>query len=1158
MSSSSAAKLLALLLVLAILVLAGWLTFSRPGDEGTREAPRPDEARAAAPAQAADATLDAPPAPAEPPVEDETRLAGASGAGRAALDTPAHPWNEEATVWIEGTVVVPSGAPADDELTVVAERDRGGVDGEPVALLRAAGEGDELARAPVQPDGAFRLALAPGTRGALLRLDARYLYLEEPALAVPEEQTVLEPRLGALIAGRLAPARGVDPDELRGVEVGLRPTMRSFTPSAMRDRSVRRESEVDDELRFELRGVVPGRKYALAADCDDHAARVLEDIEPRPGERLELTIEVRAGGRVSGEVRDDRGEPIEGAEVTALSPETLLTFSAGDRDVSTGADGRFELRGIPPGKVRVSATHDSYARERLDSFEIADGEHRGGLLLVLERGRSIAGTVAWPDGAPAPGASVELVPAGTVTGADFMGGGEGIRREVVADAEGRFATHGLARSSYRLTARAERQGGGTDGADEEHGVARLDDVGLDGEPVALVLGPRPVLAGRVVESDDDPVLRFELEAAPGTANLVDAIFGDEIRESFATTDGAFELAGLLPGAFDLYVTAEGYGTVGPLQIEMPRSEPLVVTLAPAAVVRGVVLAPDGAPVGGATVRVKRATPTGGLPGMPAKGPEPPRTTAGEGGRFELEGVTAGSTTIVAEAKGWASSKPLTLQTGAGAESEHVTLALRAGARLTGEVFGNDGEPADGVLVTVQVPGTADTTNATTDDSGRFELAAIDPGSYQVVAILSMGTMLDMNEGDPDVGALMSSMKWTMVELVDGETTHVVLGKPPEDPVTVRGRVTAGGAPVDALVSFVGEGTDALAAMKMTDTDDEGRYELRLDAPGRYLVSVQQMQNVPGQQNSIEFVETVPSDATEHVIDLELPGGSIRGRVVGADGEPAAGARITLSLGGALRTGSFTGGQYTEAATGDDGTYSIEYLRAGSYDVAAGGLVLGGAFGGSSAGASGRSVRTGIELREGQTLTGVDFRLGMAGTIAGKVLDATGAPVASATVFVRDESGFVLERLSFNATDDTGAFRYGGLGEGRYTVSARADALASPESAAVRVRPGETSEVTLRLDPGTMLLVRCIDEDGADVRARVMVTDEAGRRVNGMTSFADLMGGFTDGGFDLSEERVGPLPPGRYFVEAFSDDGSSYKKPVQLSGQPVREIKLRVR
>jgi hypothetical protein len=370
-------------------------------------------------------------------------------------------------------------------------------------------------------------------------------------------------------------------------------------------------------------------------------------------------------------------------------------------------------------------------------------------------------------------------------------------------------------------------------------------------------------------------------------------------------------------------------------------------------------------------------------------------------------------------------------------------------------------------------------------------------------------------------------------------------------------VTHDGEPVTGVgVSFMPSGGKGFESMKFTQVDKQGEYQVQLDAPGDFLVQVQALggEDAPMQQQNVEFAETIP-EAEEHRLDLALPGGRISGRVLGSDGKAGSGTRVTLTIDGGIAYGTFMGGQYAESMTRADGTFEFEFLRAGTYSVAAGGTLAGGAFGG--AGSNGRVVKRDIRVGEGEHREGVDFRLKGAGTVVGTVLDDAGKPVQSASIFVRDADGNLMERFSMNASGPDGKFEYTGLAPGTYTVEARWHGLASPEGVRVRVEEGEPAEATVRLAPGTMLVVAVVGEDDERVRATVSVLDARDRQVNGMLGFAEIMDRM-QGGFASDEQVVGPLPAGSYTVVVIADDGRRTTKPVTLSGQAERKLKIRLR
>jgi hypothetical protein len=339
-------------------------------------------------------------------------------------------------------------------------------------------------------------------------------------------------------------------------------------------------------------------------------------------------------------------------------------------------------------------------------------------------------------------------------------------------------------------------------------------------------------------------------------------------------------------------------------------------------------------------------------------------------------------------------------------------------------------------------------------------------------------------------------------------------------------------------------------MKIKPLEDDGRYELQLDEPGDYLVTIQTM-STPGRQNSIELRRSIP-EAEDFKLDFELPLGRVSGRVHGSDGEPLADARVTLNMDGGLVFGTVFGGQYNETVTDADGKYEIPYLRPGRYLVAAGGARLGGFLSGGGD-THGREVTT-VDVKESQWVRGLDFRLGSSGKIEGTVRDAGGALVSGASIFVRDEEGHLVELFSVAQTNASGGFEYPGLAPGDYTLTARTPSLTSAEGVPVRIRSGETSEVTVVVHAGTILVVTLVDRSGADVPARVSVLDSEGREMNGMLGMAEIMERYS-GGLGSTVQRVGPLPPGSYKVRAFAEDGRSTEKRITLEGRPERKAKL---
>jgi hypothetical protein len=436
-------------------------------------------------------------------------------------------------------------------------------------------------------------------------------------------------------------------------------------------------------------------------------------------------------------------------------------------------------------------------------------------------------------------------------------------------------------------------------------------------------------------------------------------------------------------------------------------------------------------------------------------------------------------------------------------------------------------------------------SAMSDAAGRFAIEAIAPGTYQVIAEPRLSAVSDANPVD-----VLASLKMQSVEIREGETTHVVLGAPPRAPVRLHGLVTRSSEPVRrGMVMAILEGAPVLSSMKMAAIGADGRYEVTLDEPGDYTLVVGDRM---GDADGVEFHETIPA-REEHRLDLELPNGRVRGRVLASDGGPLEAIEVGIEREGEVSLFSIAEG-HTQR-TDSEGRFEFGSLAPGSYRLRA--PRSRGAFFGGEERRWGIAVRTGLALDAGATIDGVELVLSAPGSIAGVVRDSEGKPAPRATIFVRADSGEVLNPVSGCTSDATGRFEFGGASAGTYTVSARAGALASRESGPVRVVEGQSSEVELRLEPGTVLRVTIEDEAGARVRAAVRVLDENGRDV-GRLHGLDALEKMLSDGLSSTEQRFGPLPAGKYRVIATGPAGDSVNKPVTLTGQEERSLRIKLK
>ncbi|MEM7308449.1 MAG: carboxypeptidase-like regulatory domain-containing protein [Planctomycetota bacterium] len=1148
---------------LALLGTVGWFLLRSSDDGSGRE---PADRAPATPASAAGgeealvAGADLAPTEGASAGREARQLSPTEGGAQSA---PAKPeWQQEGEQWLEGRIAFPEGTPEDERVLVVA------VEAEMKAPAFYQGPGEEawkatpsfqeglVSLAEVDEDGAFRIALPAGKRFAHLGVAGRYLFARGTvAVDLPAaEPVVLGAELGAWVQGVLVPPRGtsgVDAD-LSGTEVGLGPDLSAgFNPEAIQEEAWGQGDECDADGRFEFRGINPRLPRAVFALPEHFAAPLVTGIELKPGERSEVEVALAPGATLRGRVVDAGGDPIGRASIEVRLRTIIGQAYGAVREGESDADGVFELRAVCAGPLSMRVAAEGYRKLRHDvAQEAFDGDTIEGLELVLDRGSALAGSTVFPGGDPAPGTLVTV----TIPASPF-GGLEGSQAQRVASGksagDGGFEIFGLREIAYDVTAAVEVESGERAGS----WSARRKGAVAGGDPLELTLARILPLRGRVVDADGAPITQFRIHGAQGA----DAMFGvgAEYRTwPFEDEDGRFAIEDLEPGTWELSASADGFSAseTRPFEAPVPEgAEELVFALAPSASIEGLVVDPYGAPAPGAKVSLElelaammRAMSTGGIP----------EVRCDAEGRFRMEDLDAGSLNLVASLDGFARSEAVPCEVEPGALLDEVVLQLRIGGTLTGELYDDVGEPDPGTMVIAQkLPGYGMRHLITTDSEGLFRVEHIEPGNWQVLASGDFMTADPERGNEQAMADFLGNMKMEFVEIVDGEESHVVLGAPGEEPIKFYGRVVHAGEPVEGMLVMVMPGdATSIGEMKMTPTSGDGTFEFLLDGSGGYQVTVQSGADL-GQQNNVEYTETIPSGASEHEFEIELPLGRISGRVLGPDREPLAGARVTLNVDGPVAFGSFLGNRFVDTVTDGEGRYDIPYLRPGTYSLGAGGTAMGGVLGGDSPG--GRIVRDGLKLSEGEWLDSIDFQLRAPGVLKGLVLGENGAPVPEASIFVRDGAGRLLEHFTMVATDAAGRFAYEGVAPGTYTFSARNAAGASVDSEAIVIPEAGAGEGQVVLVTGSVLVVRVVDQSGGDVESRLSVRDSQGRELSTMRSVVELMT-LLEGNTGEPVHRIGPVAPGSYELIATTDDGRKGRKRVNVTGQPERKVKLRVR
>lgn len=1067
-------------------------------------------------------------------------------------------------VRVSGHVRKPFGASKDGALEAFALADEYEYDEFREALIEQTEE--QLAellldRAVVKADGSFSLTFPRKLTQGHVIVAGKFLYaLESTAVNLAEpEELIINPEIGCFIDGQLSAADASQAtDALAAVRLIIDIDRLALDSKPDGRNTLSCELETDANGRFELHALPVEYTYTFQVIPDQFAAQSVSIAELTAGEERVLEISLGLGGQIAGRVMSPAGEPIENATVhAALVGSTFGFDDEGIGSAITDSAGLFVLEAMPAGSVGIKADHVDYLNSKRVDVQVVVSETTDGLEIQLSEGRQLTGLVNWPDGTPVKDAQIRVrFDRAFLSGPSAFNALRGAEGETTTGDDGRFVVNGMGNGPFIVTAEARPLDlePTPEGEEEDHASwfhARVESVQA-GSDLELVLHGPLNLNGRVLDDQENALANFTVRGLRQAKGGFGELAMEERDESFEDTDGSFSLVGLTEGAWEIEIQGEGFITTEARRVIIPIDETLVFSLVRSASISGRVLTPGGTPIANATVTLDAAQAT--FQSAISQIDHRPKVTSDESGAFELNNLAPGSTAILAEHDDYCASDPLAFDLVPGVRLDEAELRLRKGGRLTGLVYAKSGEFAAGYLLVLNSP-TMEQVFSNTNSEGEFEVNNVPPGHWQIVAMNSGSDYSADSDGSNS--GLMGALLMSQAEIMDGETTHVIIGAPPADPVKITGQVTHGGEPfTGAILTFFQAGTKLYENMKFASFEEDGRYSVVVDGPGEYVVFLQKMGRTQFQQQNVEFSVEVPQ-VSEYEHDFTVPTGRISGTVTDANGSPAVDARVTLSTDGGFRSDVLMGGQYSEILTDAAGHFDLVGLRPGTYMVAAGGAMLL-ELGGKSGTSVGRVTRGGIHLREGEWKKDFDFTLEAPGSVEVSVIGMSGEPLDGAGVFLRDSDGRSLEPLNLATTNATGRCLMRGIAPGDYTVMSRVGLACSQESAPFRVAASETKKLELRLETGTVLWIKLKDSDGEDARASISVIDRTtGHDWAAFFGMDDLEVLYLDGGFSPTEHRIGPLPPGKYKIQARGDAGSK-NKPVTLRGEPERKLTLRLK
>lgn len=463
---------------------------------------------------------------------------------------------------------------------------------------------------------------------------------------------------------------------------------------------------------FEISGFGPGT-WDVEVRASGRVPVTREGVEVEAGGAAKAgTFELSRGLHVAGTVVGASEAPVGGAGVRVDAGGGFMGMMAGfdreDRDtVITDADGRFRVEGLAPGKKTVRVDHADHAPAAVDVV-LESGGSRDDLVVRLESGGAVAGTVRDEDGRPRVGVMVTV----------FDRSNPSMRSMATTGADGTYRIEKVPAGTYPVMA-MDRDAGPAGMRTKNATVTAGETTIVDFDETGGVLVRGTVRRG------DEPI-------ADARTMWVSAWTGGmpEVQSAQTGSDGRFEVRLPRAGRYQVSITGPDGGSGTTVTVPDEPEVEMDVVLRTAGVA-GRVVGADGEAIAGAAVQaVPDSDDAIAVSGGSA--------ITESDGTFRIEGLDPGRYTIVAGASGYAGAEVEGVVVPESGDPAPVEIALQAGRAVRGRVVDPAGAPVAGAMTLVfpagAEPSFGGAVDGVTDRNGRFENQQAPDGTLSVIVL----------------------------------------------------------------------------------------------------------------------------------------------------------------------------------------------------------------------------------------------------------------------------------------------------------------------------------------------------------------------------------------------------------------------------------------